>query len=194
VATVAPLETAEGKRRRQAEARAVRAAARAAARAVVPVCAPEFAHLDLGALRTYRTKLIEEEDRVSYWRRILQARLDTLRDGARAARGEVRHMAPVLAVPRVQGGRTALVTIVPSDDVPPLPDLARLWELTPDPRNPADADAVAELVEGLVVAEMELSAYRSNLHRRLDAATTELIARYRERPTLCLAALPLDLA
>lgn len=181
------------RRRAQRAARAARAAARAAVRAVVPHRSAEFGHLTLPALRTYRKALLEEADKVSYWRRILQARLDTVRDGVRASRGELRSLAPVLSHPTVQRGRSALVTIVPSDDVPPLPDLARLWEMTPDPSDPRDAEAVLELTEGLVAAEAELSSYRAVLHRRLDAATMELIARYREEPTLCLAALPLDL-
>ena len=37
---------------------------------------------------------------------------------------------------------------------------------------------------------MQLSAYRTALHKRLAGATGELIARYREQPTLCLTALP----
>jgi hypothetical protein len=154
---------------------------------VVPERSPEFAHLALDDLRAYRTALLEEEDRVSYWRRILQARLDVVRAGSRRP-ADVSHLAPVLAPHRVQRGRTALVTVVPSADVPPLPDLARLWESTPDP---SDAVAMATLDDGLVAAEAELSAYRSALHRRLDAATTELIARYREQPRLCLRVLPL---
>jgi len=158
---------------------------------VVPARSPDLAHLTLPALRTYRKSLLEEEDKVSYWRRILQARLDTLRDDVRASRGDMSHLAPVLSAPRVQGGRTALVTVVPTDDVPPLPDLARLWELTPDPHDPHDAQAVAELEQSLASAEVELSSYRSALHRRLATATNELIARYREDPSVCLAALPL---
>ena len=43
----------------------------------------------------------------------------------------------------------------------------------------------------LADAEHELSAYRRGLHERLDAATGELIARYREEPSLALRALPL---
>src|SRR5687767_1285244 len=40
-----------------------------------------YAHLTLEGLRAYRRALSEEENRVSYWRRILQARLDVLRAG-----------------------------------------------------------------------------------------------------------------
>ena len=44
-----------------------------------PSAVPHFAHLALDALRAYRQELLAEERRVSYWRRILQARLDTAR-------------------------------------------------------------------------------------------------------------------
>ena len=43
----------------------------------------------------------------------------------------------------------------------------------------------------LAHAELQLSAYRAALHRKLAAATQELIARYREDPSLALTALPL---
>jgi hypothetical protein len=54
-----------------------------------------------------------------------------------------------------------------------------------------DLEAVAELKHELSFAELQLSAYRAALHRRLSGATTELIARYREEPRLALIALPL---
>jgi len=43
----------------------------------------------------------------------------------------------------------------------------------------------------LTQAEGQLSAFRAALHDRLDRATRELIARYRENPRLALTALPL---
>jgi hypothetical protein len=46
-------------------------------------------------------------------------------------------------------------------------------------------------VQRLAVAERQLSEYRQALHRRIGDATSELIARYREEPNLCLTALPL---
>ena len=46
------------------------------------------------------------------------------------------------------------------------------------------------LLTRLANAEHELSAYRRSLHARLDAATGELISRYREEPSLALYALP----
>ena len=51
-----------------------------------PSVSGEYAHLTLDALRSYRAALQTEEGKVSYWRRILQARLDVVRGGrSRAA-------------------------------------------------------------------------------------------------------------
>ena len=169
-------------------ARAARASARAAARAQTPHRSPDFAHLDLAGLRELRRALMDEEDRVSYWRRILQARLDTVRAGDTMRIADSDNLAPVLARERMTTGRTALVRVMPADDVPPLPDLARLWSITPDPRDPI---ATAHLTSQLEGAEAELSEYRQVLHGKLGAATFELIARYHEDPLQCLVALPL---
>ena len=157
----------------------------------VPEVRSEYAHLDLDALRTYRSALSGEEGNVSYWRRIIQARLDVVRQG-RTAGGtgslSAEALRPVLDSARVGAGRTALVRVLPVDDIPPLPDLAELWE-----RRVADADAdgLTALEADLARAETELSSYRTALHERIAAATGELIARYRAQPVLCLSALPL---
>jgi hypothetical protein len=152
-----------------------------------PERSAEFAHLSLDELRTYRRVLTSEEDQVSYWRRIIQARLDVLRAGTLGtADGE--HLRPVLSDDRLASSRTALVSVVPADDIPPLPNLAELWE-----RRVADDDeqGQTDLDHDLGVAERQLSEYRQALHRRIADATGELIARYREQPTLCLTALPI---
>ncbi len=147
---------------------------------------PEHEHLTLDDLRDYRKALTAEESNVSYWRRIIQARLDLVRSGTDAASHNLR---PVLTDERVGAGRQALVEIVPFDDVPPLPDLAGLWDRQVDL---LDTAAVAALGDDLESAERQLSEYRSALHTKLGAATSELIARYRDEPTLCLTALPLQ--
>jgi hypothetical protein len=162
------------------------AAQRRTPQRVTPVRTDEHAHLSLDELRAYRTTLSQEENRVSYWRRILQARLDLLRAGADADSTTLR---PVLTDERVGAGRRALVEIVPIDDIPPLPDLAGLWDRLVDP---SDATAVAALDADLSEAEGQLSEYRSVLHQRIGAATGELIARYRDEPALCLSALPVE--
>lgn len=156
-----------------------------------PQRSDEHGHLTLPALRAYRSALQAEENKVSYWRRILQARLDVVR-GGRTAGGtstlSAATLRPVLTDERVGAGRRALVEIVPVDDIPPLPNLAELWERRVEPE---DTDAVTALEEDLSAAEQQLSAYRAALHGRLESATGELIARYRESPALCLSSLPL---
>ena len=59
--------------------------------------------------------------------------------------------------------------------------LAEIWQHDGDP-----AATVARLGE----ASEQLSAYRTALHRRIDAATEELVARYHREPALALALLP----
>jgi hypothetical protein len=154
----------------------------------IPERSPEFAHLPLIGLRRYRRALTQEESRVSYWRRIIQARLDVVRSMDGAAGPDLESLRPVLGADRVGAARSALLDVVPFDDIPPLPHLESLWD-----RDPVDGDEAhnAALAADLVKAETQLSAYRAALHRRLGAATTELIARYREEPALCLSALPL---
>ena len=154
----------------------------------VPVVDEAFAHLSIAALRDYRRALTDEENKVSYWRRILQARLDLVVSGVEHRSGERERLAPVLTSERVGRGRDALVEVTQVDDIPPLPRLGELWERTVDPR---DEDGRRALVEDLRAAEHELSVYRAALHRRIAAATGELIARYRQAPDLCLTALPL---
>jgi hypothetical protein len=176
------------KRRTQAESRAARAAVRAAARAIAPRRAAELSHLSLDGLRAYRTALAAEEDRVSYWRRIIQARLDTVRmvEGVRAV--DAKTLKPVLSSARIGRGRSALVQVVPVDDIPPLPDLERLWQSVHDATGPEEQK---QLEIDLEDAERNLSEYRQALHRRISTASEELIARYRDHPLDCLSALPL---
>lgn len=157
----------------------------------VPERSEDFAHLSLSALRTYRRALATEEDRASYWRRIIQARLDLVRAGEQRGGLSLHHVREVLADERVGTGRLALLAILPHQDIPPIPNLVDLWQTDPLPGDtPAEVEHNARLVQALAEAEVALSAYRSALHQRIDAATDELIARYREEPTLCLSALP----
>jgi len=150
-----------------------------------PMRVPELAHLDLEALRVYRTELSDEESRVSYWRRILQARLDILLDTG-DDRTAVARLSGVLGGSGAQGRRTSLLSTLPLGDAAPLPDLPALWEA-----HTSDPDEVAALVRRITEAEGQLSAYRAALHVRLDLATRELIARYHDDPSSCMVALPL---
>ena len=166
--------------------RAKERSSRAAAREV-PQRSPEFANVSLQALREQRKNVAQEENRVSYWRRLIQARMDLieLQGGDDSVRLERLRLA--LAETRVGPGRGALVEIMPIDDVPPLPHLEGLWAREADPEVPA---TVTALKKDLTFAELQLSAYRAALHRRLSGTTSELIARYHEEPSLALLALP----
>jgi hypothetical protein len=168
--------------------RAEQRTTRRAKERIVPERSSEFDHLSLSALRAYRQALTAEENRVSYWRRLIHARMDLidLKGGDDSVRLERLRLA--LSETRVGSGRQALVEVMPVDDVPPLPDLASLWQREAHPEDP---EATTELRRDLSFAELQLSAYRAALHRRLSNATNELIARYREEPTLALQALPL---
>jgi hypothetical protein len=154
----------------------------------VPIRNADYAHLSIDALREYRRALTAEEGKVSYWRRILQARLDVVQAGS-GRELDQEHLRPVLTSERVGAGRQALVEVLPVDDIPPLPSLGELWD-----RRVARGDVAeqARLEEDLRLAEAQLSAYRNALHRRIGDATGELIARYRDQPSLCLSVLPLD--
>jgi len=154
----------------------------------VPERSPEFSHLPLVGLRQYRKALTQEESRVSYWRRIIQARLDVVRALGGDNGPDIDALRPILGQDRVGAARTALLDVIPHDDIPPLPNLETLWAR--DPR-PGDETYNADLLAELGRAEAQLSAYRQALHRRLAAATAELIARYRDEPSLCLSVLPL---
>lgn len=154
----------------------------------VPERSPDFAHLSLDGLRSYRRALSTEEGRVSYWRRIIQARLDLARATESGTVATVDNLRGVFAEARIDSGRRALLRIVPIDDIPPLPDLGELWLREPRLGDPAYN---ARLLRDLSSAERQLSAYRTALHKRIASATGELIARYREDPLLCLSALPL---
>src|ERR1700761_7095969 len=78
---------------------------------------PQFAHLDLGGLREYRATLTHEESRVSYWRRIIQARLDIVISGRDSGTTTVEDLRGVFAERAPSTRRTALVSVMPVDDM-----------------------------------------------------------------------------
>ncbi len=154
-----------------------------------PVLSEAYAHLSVDGLREYRRALTDEEHRVSYWRRILQARLDLVASGTTRRGVDHDRLTPLLTTQRVGAGRRALSAVTQADgDIPPLPLLEELWERQVEPGDDAGREAFEH---DLRLAEHELSAYRAALHDRIGQATGELIARYRESPDLCLSALPL---
>jgi hypothetical protein len=174
---------------RAAEAKS-RRAARKAARAAQPPPErdPVYDALSLADLRDARTALSAEETKVSYWRRIIQARLDLVRSDV-TDHSPVADLTRVLTEGRSSVRRLAHIDTQSVDGVPPLPDLAEVWGRVVDP---ADEVGRLRLLTDLSEAETELSQFRRELHRRIDLMTAELIARYREQPLLALQILPDD--
>lgn len=168
--------------------------------------APRLDELTLPQLRSYRQHLRDEEDRASYWRRVVHARLDLLGavvdagdgpagpggtgvsggSGGKQAAGAAIGLDDLVRVLGDTGSgasRRALLRVRAADPLPELPDLAEVWTL---PSSAAEAGAV---LERLRAAERQLTAYRSALFGRLDESTAALIARYRADPTAALAVL-----
>jgi hypothetical protein len=71
--------------------------------------------------------------------------------------------------------------------MPILPNLPDLWATEIAPPGSTQA---RELTIRLTSAESVLSSYREALHRRLNRATADLVARYHEDPQLCFTLLP----
>ena len=146
-----------------------------------------WSELSLDALRGYRRRLADEEERVSYWRRLVHARIDVLEAEAHHERPlHIDELVRVLGDTGQGRGRTALVSVHAAEPLPDLPILQEMWVTELDPN---DAEAVADALRRLRVAEKQLTDYRHALHVRLDDATTELIRRYREDPASALVAL-----
>lgn len=148
---------------------------------------PQLGDLALDELRSYRRRLTDEEERISYWRRLVHARVDVLRAEARHERPlRLNELVRVLGDTGSGRGRTALVRVRAEEPLPELPVLEEMWvtELDPD-----DTAAVERAVDRLLAAESTLTDYRRALHRRIDKATEELISRYRAAPAAALVAL-----
>lgn len=146
----------------------------------------DWEHLTLHDLRLYRRRLSEEEEKISYWRRLVHARIDVLEAESEHERPlRLEELIRVLGDTGTGRTRTALVNVRAADDLPELPILKDMWvtEL-----NPNDAAEITEAVGRLRCAEAQLTDYRRVLHRNLDAATAELIVRYQADPSSALIA------
>ncbi|MEP6463201.1 MAG: hypothetical protein ABJC62_07250 [Frankiaceae bacterium] len=141
-----------------------------------PTCHQDFDHLALEELRRYREMLADQETRVAYARRILHVALLRVRGGVSERTPGSTRQRTVNLVP----GRDAILALVPADGLPALPDSALAVSSEPAASEPA-----------LTERDRLLAAYQAAVHARITAATAELIARYRERPTLAVRALPL---
>ena len=148
----------------------------------------ELAALDLEQLRSYRHGLEAEEDKVSYWRRLVHARIDVLE--AESGTGNPLSMDDLVRVLGDTGSgqtRRALVRFRAADPLPDLPVLSEMWVTEIDPH---DAGGMEDALARLRTAEHQLTAYRRALHDRIDEATRELILRYRANPLAALSVIP----
>ncbi|HYO41095.1 MAG TPA: hypothetical protein VER39_15725 [Nocardioidaceae bacterium] len=142
--------------------------------------------LPLSELRLYRRRLSEEEEKISYWRRLVHARIDVLEAAAHHERPlRLDELIRVLGDTGTGRTRKALVSVRAAEDLPELPVLQDMWVTELDPH---DSVAVTEAISRLRSAEAQLTEYRRALHGRLDRATAELIERYKANPTLALTA------
>ena len=145
-----------------------------------------WSDLTLDELRAYRRRLADEEERVSYWRRLVHARIDVLEAEAHHERPlTIEELVRVLGDTGAGRGRTALVSLQAAEPLPDLPVLEEMWVTELDPNDTA---AVREAIARLRQAEEQLTDYRRALHERLDEATAELISRYRAEPASALVA------
>ncbi|MCU0278780.1 MAG: hypothetical protein MUF33_02550 [Candidatus Nanopelagicales bacterium] len=142
--------------------------------------------LSLDDLRILRRHLTDEEGRVSYWRRLFQARLDMLGEDERVDTHDVRAILEDASnAPR----RWQALGLHPADIDTSMPEAQSLWQRVVDLNDPQQRETYA-----LVLRQMEqaLSKNRRSLHNQIDAVTAELITRYRTNPALALTALPLQ--
>jgi hypothetical protein len=141
-----------------------------------------FDALSLPDLRALRTRLQHEETHVSYWRRIIQGRLDVVRSDRRTPEPVV-DLTRVLSEAQRTIGRGAFTDIGADDTEPLSSDLTEVWsrQVSPD-----DTVGLRRLQSDLERAESELSRHRREIHRQLDRVTDELVARYRQQPRLAL--------
>jgi hypothetical protein len=142
--------------------------------------------LTLPELRLYRRRLADEEEKISYWRRLVHARIDVLEAEAHHERPlRLDELIRVLGDTGTGRARTALVNVRAADDLPELPVLQDMWVTELDPH---DTTEVEDAVRRLRNAESQLTDYRRALHERLDQATAELIQRYHRDPASALVA------
>jgi hypothetical protein len=136
----------------------------------------------LADLRALRESLREEEQRVSYWRQLVQGRLDLLRSALDGGHPSVDDLARLAAARGRTGARRrspAATRLALEGLVSPLAGLEALWDA---PIAWDDPVALHRLERGLIEAEVKLSAYRRALHERIDDCTAQLVDRYQRDP------------
>ena len=138
-----------------------------------PLTSPPAVPLD--ELLARRTVLRRHEEQLSYWRRVVQGRLDLL-----VARLEGRSsLVDVLGGIEPCGTRLQHSTVRHVEPMPEIATADRAWELA---SCSDDAAAVRHAAQRLRVAERWLSDQRSGVLAELDAATEQLARRLSEDP------------
>jgi hypothetical protein len=139
-------------------------------------------------LRAFRDAYQEVENGLSYVRRVVQGRLDTIlaelgRRGGEPTEVDLIHLLPDVLAANVRG--PGLPRPTRDMDPPPWADdlVAELDEVV-TPRQMADIEQLSDAqltaaVERIALLEREVSQARTRLHRRIDRIQEELIGRYR---------------
>lgn len=148
-----------------------------------------LAALSLADLREYRNRLTEEEEKISYWRRLVQFRLNLINAEKQDVTVPIEKLIQALGSTGSGHRRQQLLNVDAHDELPQLPGLDELWTSAIDLN---DEEGTARLVEALSEVERKLSDYRRRLHDRIDAAVSELIVRYKADPNLSLELFPVD--
>lgn len=141
----------------------------------LPPATPDAPSLD--ELLERRSGLRAHEEQLSYWRRVVQGRLDLLQ--ARLDGRDAEALADVLGGTERCGLRMAHS---PVRHVEPMLELAtadRAWEIASCSDDPA---AVRHAAQRLSVAERWLSDQRAVVLAELDHATDQLARRLRDDP------------
>jgi hypothetical protein len=136
----------------------------------------------LDDLRTLRESLREEEQRVSYWRQLVQGRLDLVRSALDGGHPSADDLARLAAARPRDGARRrspAATRLALVGLVSPLAGLEDLWDA---PIAWDDLPALRRVERGLVEVEAKLSAYRRALHERIDDCTAQLVDHYQRDP------------
>lgn len=149
----------------------------------LPFTTDDLKSMNLDQLREIRRVLTDRESQISYWRRIIQARLDLLRDGALKRGATIEGLQRILSQQMGANNRKGMLSLKPEKEQP-IPGLNHLWH------RGLNGDDDEQLEADLIAAERQLSAARSQLFGLIDGATEELIHRYQADPSLALTALP----
>lgn len=138
--------------------------------------------LDVAQLRAWRARVTHEETVVSYWRRLIQGRIDVLTAGSTQPAPTTTSQVAAALTHQEGAPRRKITTVggTPGGmpDLPGLPAgaLQELWDAVPD------GPEVEGFVTQLKNAEQILGEHRSFLHALLDGSAKVLAARYEKEP------------